>query len=467
MNKEVKVASKVEEPKIKKKGRPRKNPIVEVDINIVPDIEKKKRGRKKKEKVEEIKQKKKRGRKAQVKYYSSSIRKKIPLTTVIQDNDKSILHLDIKDDKLDVNNIYDTVKDEYLDSNLNLIINSSQISELKRFNKHSEIDELEEFIEKNNLESISDLYERKIKSRLNEDNLLIEELENIHKDISDKNFNIDKDKNNDKNKDKEQILSKNIENRKKGFFTILEKFYENTKWLDSTDVCCWWCCHTFSTIPIGMPTNYKNNKFHVKGIFCGFSCMIAYKNTLQINKKNDSTNMLINFLFKKLTGIMLISSIDNYKSFLKKSLKLDMFGSGENSSILKDKYIESLLLLCCEPLQPAPPKETLKIFGGELTINDFRKSTKEHKIFKLIEYPMFIERNYIEEIDIQNVKNINVNVFKNMLGINDTSVNSNKNFNILNNKKVDDAKSRVELKINKNKNVIANNSIDKFLKYYD
>ena len=79
----------------RKKGRPRKNKPIEE----LPKGEKKKRGRKKKEVVMgEIKLKKKRGRKAAVKYFSSSIRKKIPLTTVLQDNNNFILHLDINED---------------------------------------------------------------------------------------------------------------------------------------------------------------------------------------------------------------------------------------------------------------------------------------------------------------------------------------------------------------------------------
>ena len=86
------------EPVIKrKKGRPRKDTTLQ-NVPKNPE-EKKKRGRKKKEVVvEEVKQKKMRGRNAAVKYFSSSIRKKIPLTIVLQDNNNYILHLDVKDD---------------------------------------------------------------------------------------------------------------------------------------------------------------------------------------------------------------------------------------------------------------------------------------------------------------------------------------------------------------------------------
>jgi glycosyltransferase involved in cell wall biosynthesis len=93
----------------RKKGRPKKNLQITLNdasytlqsqVSVVPekDDEKKKRGRKKKEVVEEeVKIKKKRGRKAALKYFSSSIRKQIPLKTNIVDNENGILFLDIKE----------------------------------------------------------------------------------------------------------------------------------------------------------------------------------------------------------------------------------------------------------------------------------------------------------------------------------------------------------------------------------
>jgi hypothetical protein len=104
---------------VKKKGRPRKNPLNMIEAtteNI--QVEKKKRGRKKKEKVEEeIKPKKKRGRKAAIKFFSSSIRKKIPLTTIIYDNDNYVLHLDIKEKTTENKITYDVLRNEYSSNN--------------------------------------------------------------------------------------------------------------------------------------------------------------------------------------------------------------------------------------------------------------------------------------------------------------------------------------------------------------
>ena len=38
------------------------------------------------------------------------------------------------------------------------------------------------------------------------------------------------------------------------------------------------------------------------------------------------------------------------------------------------------------------------MFGGQLDINEFRENFKENKIFKMVEYPMFISNDYMEEI---------------------------------------------------------------------
>ena len=106
----------------RKKGRPRKE-VVE-NVPAVPE-EKKKRGRKKKEVVvEEIKKKKKRGRKAAVKYFSSSIRKKIPLTTVLQDKNNYILHLDVKDEDVTEEKI-SSIDNVNQQSNCGTLINPS------------------------------------------------------------------------------------------------------------------------------------------------------------------------------------------------------------------------------------------------------------------------------------------------------------------------------------------------------
>jgi len=435
----------------RKKGRPRKEVVK--NVLAVPE-EKKKRGRKKKEVVvEEIKKKKKRGRKASVKYFSSSIRKKIPLTTVLQDKNNYILHLDVKDEDVteekisSINNVnqqgtlnssneefvrrqgtfksskeeFDGQQDTFTDDTDKIEIADLVFEKLKSENKENimelqkEYDDLlkqeERILNEINDESLTELYEKRIEFREHQDTILVNKLETIHKenDICNKmntmTFSDERDK-------VEHFETNEREtNKKRGFFEIMHEFIHSDNWLDKTDICCWWCCHQFETVPIGLPVKYdENKKFHVKGVFCSFSCMMAYKND---NSIYQSKRDLINFLYKKLTGTFL----------------LDI------------------------NLVPAPPRCALKIFGGELNINQFRNSFKENKIYKMIQYPMFICNDYIEEVDIENIKRVNQNVF--------SDIPTNKTLN-LDEKRIEDAKNRLS-QIEKT-TITLGNTIDKFIK---
>ena len=231
----------------KKKGRPRKNPIEPISENEVQP-EKKKRGRKKKEKViEEIKPKKKRGRKAAIKFFSSSIRKKIPLTTIIYDNDNSVLHLDIKETS-DMNKMtYDALKTEYENRYSTSISNTrfdSDISDnesinIDIMNDNVEVDNndvLGEYIEQhisnvdiNTEKKLCELYEKRIETRLVQDKQLYETLENIQNDDKLLLKLISKNKVNDSPR-----VIKSCKDKNNDFLTILSEFIETENWLYST-----------------------------------------------------------------------------------------------------------------------------------------------------------------------------------------------------------------------------------------
>lgn len=427
----------------RKKGRPKKQKTEEElhDLQEQETKEKKKRGRKKKEvpiqEQEEVKQKKKRGRKAAVKYFSSSIRKKIPLTTVIKDNDNYILHIDIKDeindDLKDANKTYEMGQENeatkvYKSNDKNQVIESfpKEIKEILEDENEDNDELLSNLI---NLEhddsdkNTKELYNKRLEFREKQDELLSFKLEEMHKD---ENFinqliekehvssNIESDCNyNECNKNKLKVQESN---KKKGFFEIFYDFIHNKEWLHKTDVCCWWCCHNFDTVPLGLPLEYniKTKKFMVKGVFCSFACVLAYKE----DKKLYDKNYLINLLYKKLT---------------------------EDLSILEEQGIK---------LRPAPPRCCLKMFGGELSIDEFRNASNEHKIYRMIEYPMCMYNDYVEEVDIVNIKNANSKLF------NKESLSKLIN---LDDKRVHDAQTRlsqVESTV-----VTTGNTIDKFIKF--
>lgn len=125
------------------------------------------------------------------------------------------------------------------------------------------------------------------------------------------------------------------------------------------DTACWWCCHMFDTIPIGLPEKYDKGEFHLYGHFCSFNCAHAYN--IQLNDfKVWQRYSLLNLYKKKVYDI----SHNNVK------------------------------------IMPAAPKQLLKMFGGELTIEQFREShaalTKEYRYM----LPPYIPINgVVEEVN--------------------------------------------------------------------
>jgi hypothetical protein len=102
------------------------------------------------------------------------------------------------------------------------------------------------------------------------------------------------------------------------------------KWKETTNLCCWWCVHSFTNAPFGLPIKFENNMYEIQGCFCSLNCAKAY-NLKENNYRTSEINSLI----------------ENFRR--------ELFGSN------------SL------PVITAPPRQSLSIFGGYLSIEDFRK----------------------------------------------------------------------------------------------
>lgn len=99
---------------------------------------------------------------------------------------------------------------------------------------------------------------------------------------------------------------------------------------EKTDVWCWWCCHPFDNTPRFIPTKYDEirQRFKVIGNFCSWSCA----KTFFYNDQRYSTGS---------------------KSFMFSTL----------INVIHGRRYE---------VPYAPPKETLRVFGGKLSIEEFR-----------------------------------------------------------------------------------------------
>ena len=133
------------------------------------------------------------------------------------------------------------------------------------------------------------------------------------------------------------------------------------KILDCVDICCWWCTYEFDTLPCFIPEKYDDGKYYVFGCFCSFNCAASY---------NINTN--------------------DYKIWERYSLLKKLYNKIHNTN---------------EDISLAPDRETLKKFGGPLTIDEFRKNNNIcEKEYRFIMPPMVSIIPLIEETFKDNVK---------------------------------------------------------------
>ena len=125
---------------------------------------------------------------------------------------------------------------------------------------------------------------------------------------------------------KESILS----------FRMLANF---NRYPETTNYHCWWCCHSFTSRPLGMPKKIEKQNILCIGVFCSFACILAFVkeggggNTL-VGKCNPSS---VYYMYKLITGDGTKNPITN-------------------------------------PIHTAPPRYTLEMFGGILSIEQFREN---------------------------------------------------------------------------------------------
>jgi hypothetical protein len=95
---------------------------------------------------------------------------------------------------------------------------------------------------------------------------------------------------------------------------------------------CWWCCHPFEGTPLNIPVKYddRRKKFNTAGNFCSWSCM--------------------------------------------KSYALDKYGCGKGSLICSNMVMMRRKMYGgkLESVKSAPWRYQLKVFGGDMTIEEFR-----------------------------------------------------------------------------------------------
>ena len=145
---------------------------------------------------------------------------------------------------------------------------------------------------------------------------------------------------------------------------LLKDFEEKNKineWPQTTSIHCYWCCHRFDNTPVGIPVKLVDQKFFVVGCYCSLDCAMAYNiHSRESNIEIWERHNLINLLAKKL-------GVENVK--------------------------------------PSPTRLALSMFGGHLSIEEFRSFSQSNKLINVNFPPMMTLTQQIEEINESDVNN--------------------------------------------------------------
>lgn len=183
--------------------------------------------------------------------------------------------------------------------------------------------------------------------------------------ISDKNINdVPIDEKLTKKTDKKY----NSNYSKNSNIVLLKDMIMNEDWCNRTNYWCYWDCHPFENQPFGIPIKYNNGKFHVYGCFCSLECAVAYNFYANENMDNvwenfNLLNMMSNMMSYKLT------------------------------------------------LNPSISRKCLNVFGGPLTIDQFREKSIKNNKFNILTYPMVSIVEHVEEINESSSYDTKINGF--------------------------------------------------------
>ena len=131
--------------------------------------------------------------------------------------------------------------------------------------------------------------------------------------------------------------------------TLLVQFKDSSevKTIPQTsDIACFWCCHTFTNRPVVLPVRDTGEYLTVTGNFCSPECACAY-------------------LF---------------------DMRQDTHTRWEQLSLLYRVYGDA----CNSKIHPSPARNILKLFGGNLSIQEYRQLIRSHKVRVDIHLPPMV-----------------------------------------------------------------------------
>jgi hypothetical protein len=169
----------------------------------------------------------------------------------------------------------------------------------------------------------------------------------------------------------------NVIERDKVFPIFLEFIEHNKKkkWPNNTNIDCLWCCNAFDNFPFGIPIKKYEATYYMFGNFCSAECAAAYNFDNNDTSESYERYSLINYLYSN------------------------------------DKEIKV-----------AGPRLSLKKFGGQLSITEFRNNNNIYsKQYKLLLPPMISLIPLVEEVNLIDNK-ISIDNNDNLFNIDDSEL---------------------------------------------
>lgn len=163
---------------------------------------------------------------------------------------------------------------------------------------------------------------------------------------------------------------------KRKIYNVFTK--DGQDWPLFTESACMYCCHKFSTTPVGIPTDYVNDRFICYGNFCSYNCAKKYL----CPNKNDEDDM---------------AAIQSYGDIYTGDLL------GQKLQLLELLFHIETGAPFDEAIKPSPARLSLKLWGGPMTIDEYRESFYTNKTFHVFKNPVVAIGYQVEEcIDTKN-----------------------------------------------------------------
>lgn len=178
-------------------------------------------------------------------------------------------------------------------------------------------------------------------------------------------------------------------------------YYNNNN--NACNISCWHCHDKIKSKPIPLPVKIEKDKFFIKGYFCSFNCVLTYnfdsnERETTIQEREGLIRMMYKMYCKKQLFGCCKSSNNNAKSKCNKHSKHSKmpFNCTNNNNNNNNHCNNNNTSCNAPPLVYAPSKDTLKIFGGTLSYEEFHQNHQRNvKVTyqPLIPLVCFLEEN--------------------------------------------------------------------------